>query len=89
MLRSLLIAGMTAMAAAVIATAMFPVVGLVVTGVLWWTLAAMTAAPAILGGRWLRTELRWRREVRALSRSEAAVPLESVVPSLVELRESA
>ena len=89
MLRSLLITGMTAMAAAVIATAMFPVVGLVVTGVLWWTLAAITAVLTILGGRWLRTEFRWRGEVRALSRSEAAVPLEPVVPSLVELRESA
>lgn len=89
MLRPLLIMGLTLMVAAMIATAMFPIAGLVVTWALWVTLATAAGVPAIWGVRWLQTELRWRHEVRGLSRNVAPVPFEPAAPSLVELQESA
>jgi hypothetical protein len=81
-------AGLGAMGVVALASAVWPAVAGLVSGLLVAVLCAGGGTLAVLGGRRVRAELVWRRELRTL-------PLPSTygdataAPTLAELRESA
>jgi hypothetical protein len=90
-IRRLVLAGLGAMGAAGIGSAISPSIAGVVSGLFVTVLVLTTAVPVTLAARWVRGELAWRRELRAMgpvSAEQAIVP-EPVAPTLAELRESA
>jgi hypothetical protein len=84
-------AGLGLMGAVTLGAAIWPAVAGLVTGLLITALCAGGAALATLGGRWVRAELAWRRELRAMGpvSAEQAVAPGPVLPTLAELRHSA
>lgn len=83
-------AGLATMGAVALTTAIWPAVAGLVSGLLLTVLCAGLAVLAVLGGRWVRAELAWRRELRTMP-PIAAAPYEDAVggPTLAGLRESA
>lgn len=87
-----LVAGLLAMGAVALLSAIWPSVASVVGGVFIAVLGGGVLVPAVLGVRWVRGELAWRRELRAMPPAGAAAAPEGaapVMPSLAELRETA
>jgi hypothetical protein len=84
------LAGLAVMGATALCSAIWPAMAAVVTAVFVSLLVAAVTVPAALGVRRVRAELAWRRELRAMRAvgvvADAAAP---VVPTLVELRDSA
>lgn len=89
-MRPVLLAGLTAMGAVALLSAIWPAVAGVVAGVFVSALAATALVPTVLALRWVRRELTWRRELRTMPAAAATVSgVASVEPTLAELRESA
>lgn len=91
LMRRIVGTGLGVMGAVTLGTAIWPAVASLVTGLLITALCAGGAVLATLSGRRVRTELAWRRELRAMGpvSAEQAVAPEPVVPTLAELRHSA
>lgn len=84
--------GLGTMGAVALATAIWPALAGVVSGLLVTVLCAGAATLAVLGGRRVRGELAWRRELRAMPVCDTAWayrPPAAAAPTLHELRESA
>ena len=90
-IRWMVLSGLGAMGAVALASAIWPNVAAVVSGLFVTVLLVMSAVPVALTGRWMRGELVWRRELRAMGpvSAEQAIAPEPVAPTLAELRESA
>lgn len=91
LLRRIVGTGLGVMGAVTLGAAIWPAVAGLVSGLLLTVLCAGSGVVAALGGRWVRAELAWRRELRAMGpvSAEQAVAPEPVVPTLAELRHSA
>ncbi len=90
LIRRITLAGLAVMGVIALCSAVWPAVAVVVADVFVSLLVTVVAVPAVLGVRWVCSELGWRRELRALPAVDVAAPApESVVPTLAELRESA
>lgn len=83
-------AGLATMGAVALATAIWPSVAALVSGLLVTALCAVLAVLGLVGGRWVRAELAWRRELRTMPPLSAS-PYEDAMggPTLAGLRESA
>lgn len=83
--------GLATMAAVMIATAIWPLVATVVTAVLITVVFVAATVPIVMGARWGRRELAWRRELRTMPMLNTAPGYGAAapVPMLHELRESA
>ena len=86
----MVLTGLAAMGAVALCSAIWPAMAAVVADVFVSLLVAAATVPAALGVRRVRAELAWRRELRTMravaAAADAAAP---VVPTLVELRDSA
>ena len=84
----MVLTGLAAMGAVALCSAIWPAMAAVVADVFVSLLVAAVAVPAALGVRRVRAELAWRRELRTMPAvgADATAP---VVPTLVELRDSA
>ena len=86
----MMLAGLAVMGATALCSAIWPAMAAVVADVFVSLLVAAATVPAALGVRRVRAELAWRRELRTMravaAAADAAAP---VVPTLVELRDSA
>ena len=81
-------AGMATMGAVGLAAGIWPAVAGLVTGLLVTVGCAGLGARAVLGGRWARAELVWRRQLRIMPPIDAA-PYAVPAPGLAQLQESA
>lgn len=82
--------GLAGMAVVAVAAAVWPAVAGLVSGLLVAVLGTGAGTLAVLGTRWVRGELAWRRELRAMPPVDAvSYEATPVTPSLAELRESA
>ncbi|MGD9697290.1 MAG: hypothetical protein AB7V42_16710 [Thermoleophilia bacterium] len=88
-MRRLLLAGLGVMGAVALAAAIWPAVAGLVTGLLVTVLGAAAGVLAGLGGRRVRMELAWRRELRTMPPPAAAAYGDTAGPTLAQLRESA
>ena len=86
----MVLTGLAAMGAVALCSVIWPAMAAVVADVFVSLLVAAATVPAALGVRRVRAELAWRRELRTMravaAAADAAAP---VVPTLVELRDSA
>jgi hypothetical protein len=84
----MVLTGLAAMGAVALCSAIWPAMAAVVADVFVSLLVTAVAVPATLGVRRVRAELAWRRELRTMPAvgADATAP---VVPTLVELRDSA
>ena len=83
-------AGLGMMGAVALATAIWPAVAGLVTGLLVTVLCVGAGTLAVLGGRRVRAELAWRRELRTMPPLDAATYGDVAGgPTLAQLRESA
>ena len=82
------LAGLAVMGATALCSAIWPAMAAVVADVFVSLLVAAATVPAAHGVRRVRAELAWRRELRTMPAvgADATAP---VVPTLVELRDSA
>lgn len=90
--RRLVLTGLGVMGAVALAAAMWPAVAGLVTGLLIGVLCAAAGVAAVVGGRRVRAELVWRRELRTMPPLDGS-PYENEDaagrPSQARLRESA
>jgi hypothetical protein len=78
------------MAVIALTTAIWPAVAVLVSGLLVTVLGAGASGLLVLGTRWVRGELAWRRELRTLPPVDAApYGAAAPTPTFAELRESA
>lgn len=90
LIRRMALAGLAAMGGVALATAIWPDVAATVFGLLVAALSVVTAVLATLAVRWVRGELAWRGELRAMPPADAAAyGVAPLAPSLAELRQSA
>jgi hypothetical protein len=89
LIRRMALAGLAVMGGVALATAIWPDVAAVVFGLLVAALSVGTTVLAALAMRWVRGELAWRRELRAVPAVDAAAyGAAPVAPSFAELRQS-
>jgi hypothetical protein len=81
-------AGMGMMAAVGLVAAIWPPLADLVTGLLVTIVCTGLAVLAVLGGRWARAELAWRRQLRTMPPIDTA-PYAVPPPGLAQLQESA
>jgi len=82
--------GLTTMGVVALATAIWPAVAGLVSGLLVTVLCAGGGTLVVLGGRRVRVELAWRGELRAMPPLDASTYGDAVGgPTLAQLRESA
>jgi len=90
LIKRMTLAGLAVMAGVAVTTAIWPVVAGMVFALLVTVLCAATAAPTVLGVRWVRGELAWRRELPTMPPVGLAMQnAVALAPTLAELRESA
>jgi Flp pilus assembly protein protease CpaA len=83
-------AGLGTMGAVALAAAIWPAVAGLVAGLLVTALCAGTGTLAVLGGRRVRAQLAWRRELRSMPPLDVSTYGDAVAdPTLAQLRESA
>ena len=86
----MVLAGLTAMSAVALCSAIWPTAAAVITDVFVCLLVVVVAVPTGLGVRRVQREVAWRRDLRAMPpvdlTADATAP---AVPTLAELRESA
>lgn len=85
----MVLAGLTAMSAVALCSAIWPAVAAVIAGVFVFLLVVVVAVPTGLGIRWVRREVAWRRDLRAMPAGDLVADAAAPVPTLAELRESA
>jgi hypothetical protein len=88
--RRLVFTGLGVMAAVALAAAIWPAVAGLVTGLLVTVLCAAAGVLAVLGGRRVRAELVWRRELRTMPPLDGSTYEDAAArPTPAGLRESA
>ena len=85
----MVLAGLTAMSVVALCSAIWPAVAMVITGVFVFLRVVVVAVPTGLGVRWVRREVAWRRDLRAMPAGDLIADAAAPVPTLAELRESA
>lgn len=89
-MRRLTLVGLATMGAVALASAIWPAVATVVSILLAVVVTAGFSVPTVLGIRWVRGELEWRRELRTMPPvATAAYGAAPAAPPLSDLRQSA
>jgi hypothetical protein len=88
--RRLVLTGLRVMGTVALSTAIWPAVAGLVTGLLVTVLCAAAGVLAVLGGRRVRTELVWRRELRTMAPLDGSTYEDTAArPTPARLRASA